>query len=86
MLIKNCIKFTIISEEKPLTINIYLEAGYLIVKNNIQKRKTLGTPSVLCLKNNESRFKFLTDQKTSIVEDKLFYCEHPDITIPRKIK
>jgi LytS/YehU family sensor histidine kinase len=69
MLIENCIKHNIVSEEKPLIIDIFIEEGYLIVKNNIQRKKIKGIPSGLGLKNIESRFNFLTDKKISIVED-----------------
>jgi LytS/YehU family sensor histidine kinase len=41
MLVENAIKHNVISDDKPLKIEISIEDDYIIVKNNIQQKNTI---------------------------------------------
>ncbi len=64
VLLENTIKHNIVNESKPLTIEIYSEDGYLIVKNNIQP-KVSGTSTGLGLKNLVKRYALITKLEPS---------------------
>ena len=68
MLIENAIKHNIISKKKPLTIRIYDEDNYLVIENNMQKKETKEYSSNVGLKNIQSRYGFLTNDKVEVLE------------------
>lgn len=68
MLIENAIKHNVISKKKPLTIRIYDEGQYLIVENNMQKKESKEYSSNVGLKNIQSRYEFLTEERMEIIE------------------
>jgi len=69
MLIENAIKHNVISKKKPLAIRIYDEENYIVVENNLQKKETREYSSNLGLKNIQSRYGFLSDNKIEVLED-----------------
>ena len=78
MLIENAIKHNVISKKKPLTIRIYDEGQYLIVENNMQKKESKEYSSNVGLKNIQSRYGFLTEEKMEIIEtEQLFKVKIP---------
>jgi len=68
LLIENAIKHNVISEKKPLTLNIDHKDDYLIVSNNLQKKESKEYSSQLGLKNIKSRYSFLTEKEVGIFE------------------
>jgi hypothetical protein len=69
MLIENAIKHNVVSEEDPLTISIYKESRFLIVENNLQRKKVLDEGSAgLGLENICKRYEFLSDAKVQVTE------------------
>jgi len=69
LLVENAIKHNIISVKKPLNITIRTdEEGYLIVKNNLQKKTTEIISSEIGLKNISSRYAYLTPKPVEILE------------------
>jgi sensor histidine kinase YesM len=79
LLIENAIKHNEISEDQPLTIKIYLKDGFIVIENNLQRKKiSLEDPSGLGLENIKRRYEFLSDRKIKIEEtDSLFKVEIP---------
>lgn len=69
LLIENAVKHNIISKRRPLQINISATEDSLIVKNNLQTKKTKEYSSELGLKNIESRYSFLTDKNVEILKN-----------------
>lgn len=68
MLVENAIKHNIISDEMPLKIELVVEDGFVIVKNNIQKKKTVvseGEP--LGLENLKKRYAYLSDSAMQVI-------------------
>ena len=68
MLVENAIKHNIASSENPLSIHVFCENGYIIVKNNLQRKSVVKDSGGIGLSNIRSRYKFLTD-KEPVVEE-----------------
>jgi len=82
MLLENAIKHNIVSEEDPLLIKVYSDNHYIIVENNIQKKITLGEPSMgVGLENICKRYEFLSDTKVEVIQDQsMFQVKLPVLT------
>src|SRR5690606_5855065 len=79
LLLENCIKHNIVSEQKPLRIRIYLENGALIVENNLQKKETLDQERKgVGLQNIVNRYAILTKRNVFVEETN----EHFKVKIP----
>ena len=59
MLLENAIKHNTISINKPLIVEIREEEDYIVVKNNLQPKKTEIVSSKIGLENIKSRYKYL---------------------------
>lgn len=66
LLIENAIKHNIAAESKPLKIDLFTEAGYLVVVNNYQPKKALEPSSGIGLNNITQRYKLLFEQQVLI--------------------
>ena len=69
LLIENAVKHNIISEKKPLTININIDNGALAVANKLQRKITEEKGSAIGLKNIMSRYALVTDMKVDFTEN-----------------
>lgn len=69
LLIENAIKHNVIAEEHPLAIRIFINDGFIVVENNLQKKSILteGT-SGLGLENIKRRYEFLSTEKVRVEE------------------
>jgi two-component system LytT family sensor kinase len=68
MLLENAFKHNVVSQKKPLKIDVSLEKDYLIVENNKQPKLSQEKSHQMGLKNLNNRYEFLTEKKV-IVED-----------------
>lgn len=69
LLIENAIKHNVVSSEEPLTITISDDDDFIMVGNNLQKKKTIGEPSPgMGLENICKRYEFLSQRKVEIAE------------------
>ncbi len=69
MLIENAIKHNVISSEQPLKVKIYSANDFIIVENNLQKKKVLAEESAgVGLNNIRLRYEFLSSKKTEVEE------------------
>jgi sensor histidine kinase YesM len=68
MLLENAIKHNTFSDDKPLMVEIMEEEGYVVVRNNLQPKKTVIVSSKIGLENIKSRYKYLSD-KDVLVEN-----------------
>ncbi len=68
ILIENAIKHNIISDNKPLTIELYSEGSYLVIANNLQKKKIIESKDKIGLNNIKSRYEVLSGKKVLIEE------------------
>jgi hypothetical protein len=62
ILIENAMKHNVIDNDKPLSVDVFSSGDYLVVSNNLQKRKTAETSNKQGLANLESLYRFMTDR------------------------
>lgn len=68
MLVENAIKHNVVSKAHPLHIEVYVDAGEsIIVKNNLQKRKTLEKSTKTGLENIRKRYEYLGHRKVEAI-------------------
>ncbi|MCB9340623.1 MAG: histidine kinase [Lewinellaceae bacterium] len=72
-LIENAIKHNIIDEDEPLVVDVTVEDGYLVVRNNLQKKKFVETSNKRGLSNLQSFYRYLSDKPIVVVEDEQFF-------------
>ena len=93
ILLENCFKHNIISEEFPLFVSIWRSNGYIHVRNNLQKRRTIAETGGMGLDMITKRYALLTDKAVKIVNNKLDFivgipvidsAEKPDPRLPDK--
>lgn len=71
MLLENAIKHNIVSEDDPLSIQVYQEKDDIVVKNNLQKKtQPLEPSSGIGLDNICRRYEVLGQRKVQISEDR----------------
>jgi LytS/YehU family sensor histidine kinase len=68
ILIENAVKHNIISDDQPLKIELLEEDGYYVIKNNLQKKKTIKQNAQTGLDNLYKRYEFLSSRKVEIEE------------------
>jgi LytS/YehU family sensor histidine kinase len=68
LLVENAVKHNTASVEAPLVIRIFAEGNKLIVKNNLQKRKTAISSYNIGLTNIISKYRLLTNAELEISE------------------
>lgn len=74
MLIENAIKHNIISKTDPLRIDIYVDKGdVLVVKNNLQLKKTLEKSTKTGLANIRKRYEFLGQRAIDVITSQSNY-------------
>jgi LytS/YehU family sensor histidine kinase len=65
ILVENAIKHNVISESKPLHIEIVVQADHCMVKNNIQEKLTKDSTGI-GLNNLKERYGFLSKKEVII--------------------
>lgn len=74
MLIENAIKHNIISKTEPLQIDIYVDKrDVLVVKNNLQLKKTLEKSTKTGLANIRKRYEFLGQREIDVITSQSNY-------------
>lgn len=68
MLVENAIKHNIVSKSKHLTIDIYKENQYIVVSNNLQKKKNVTDSSGIGLANIQARYQYIAKKEILIEE------------------
>lgn len=69
LLLENTVKHNVVSEQRPLHIRIFVQDGYLVVQNNLQKKEVLRDREGVGLRNIISRYAILTRRQMHIEED-----------------
>lgn len=78
ILVENAINHNMATHENPLKISIYLEADYIVVKNNLQKKTIPFKSTHIGLRNLSERVKIITGKNIIIEEtDTLFIVKIP---------
>lgn len=72
-LVENAIKHNTSDAESPLTIELFTENDYLIVRNNLQKKTFVETSNKQGLANMESLYRYLSSRPMEIMEDDKYF-------------
>jgi sensor histidine kinase YesM len=72
-MIENAIKHNIVDEATPLVISIYIEEEYLVVKNNLQKKKMVETSNKTGLVQFVSLYRYLSERPVLIEETEGYF-------------
>jgi len=82
MLLENAIKHNSISVNKPLKVEIMEEDGYVVVKNNLQPKKSEIISNKIGLENIKSRYKYLSDKDVLIeISNEEFIVKIPVLSV-----
>lgn len=73
ILVENALKHNIASRDKPLLIKIFMEKGFIVVQNNLQKMNKFGDSPGKGLNNLQQRIRLLLHKEIEIVEDRDLY-------------
>ena len=85
MLFENAIKHNIISTQKPLKIEVFMEKGHLIVRNNLQKKNQVMDSTGVGLQNIRDRYRMLTEQEIEVIASQQYFTVIlPDIQIQQE--
>jgi two-component system, LytTR family, sensor kinase len=68
LLMENVIKHNIVSESRPLRINIFTDNGSLVMDNNLQIKKQISESTGIGLDNIRNRYKLLSDKPVKVTE------------------
>lgn len=66
ILLENCFKHNIISEEMPLKVKVWRENDYIVVQNNLQKRKSINDSGGVGLDTISKRYEYFTKEPLKI--------------------
>jgi LytS/YehU family sensor histidine kinase len=72
-LIENAIKHNIIDVDSPLVIKIFIESDYLVVSNNLQKKRVVENSNNKGLSQFKTLYKYLSDKPVIIHETSTHY-------------
>ena len=67
ILIENAIKHNVISSQKPLSIDIYIEDGKIVVSNNLQQKENVANSTKTGLQNIINRYKLLARESVDVI-------------------
>jgi ligand-binding sensor domain-containing protein len=67
-LFENAIKHNSLEEDNPLTISVFVENEFLIVKNNLQRKKYVQTSNKQGLESLKSLYKYLSKKPFEIIK------------------
>lgn len=73
MLVENAIKHNIFKKDNPLYIEIFEDAGHIIVRNNVNKRKLLYESTGIGLQNIKNRYAIESDKSVHTEEINNFF-------------
>ncbi len=73
MLVENAVKHNRITSGEPLEISIYTEGDYLVIRNNLQVRNSVGRSSGVGLENIRQQYEILSGRKVEVQEDETFF-------------
>lgn len=73
MLIENAVKHNVISQKKPLSIEIFTEQDYVVIQNNLQPKTQVYNSTKTGLLNIEKRYDLLTGKKPKIMSNNQYF-------------
>ncbi|WP_258101996.1 sensor histidine kinase [Marinoscillum pacificum] len=68
MLIENSIKHNVISKAHPLSVDVYITDGCIVVRNNLKLKQVLDKSTKTGLDNIRKRYEYLSDSTIEVIE------------------
>ncbi|MEM8524736.1 MAG: histidine kinase [Bacteroidota bacterium] len=78
MLLENTVKHNVITKHRPLKIEVYTEDNYIIILNNLQKKRGKANSTGFGLQNIKKRYDLLVPQEVIIEKSE----EHFKVALP----
>lgn len=66
ILLENCVKHNIISKQRPLEIDVYIENQCLVVRNTLQPKHQERSSTQIGLQNIRNRYAFFTSEEVQV--------------------
>ncbi len=66
LLLENAVKHNVVTASRPLHIKVFEDNGSLVVRNNLQEKRTVKKSSGVGLRNIQQRYGILTDKTVGI--------------------
>jgi two-component system, LytTR family, sensor kinase len=82
IIFENAIKHNVISAEKPLLIEVFIENNHLIVRNNLQRKNQIQIGTGTGLENIKDRYALVSDKKMEVIVTPQYFT----IVLPLLIK
>ncbi len=73
ILFENAIKHNVISRKKPLLIEVAVNNGKLMIRNNLQLKEQVMDSTKVGLENIKTRYRFFTEETVDIQEDEQYF-------------
>lgn len=73
MLLENCIKHNILRASSPLKVEIYVEDGKIVVRNNLLPKRSVGDAGGFGLENIRRRYELLTGAPIEISDNNGYF-------------
>ncbi|UYQ91720.1 histidine kinase [Chitinophaga horti] len=70
LLVENCLKHNIVSQEKPLHIHLYEEEDYLVLQNPVQPKRQQDNSLGVGLENIRLRYGHLMNKEVEVLNDR----------------
>ncbi|NUN99914.1 MAG: histidine kinase [Saprospiraceae bacterium] len=78
ILFENAIKHNIVSEKKPLSVEVFVRGNKLVVRNNLQRKSQVMDSTKFGIENIRNRYRFFTEETVEVQED----AQHFTVAIP----
>ncbi|WP_162915367.1 ligand-binding sensor domain-containing protein [Paraflavitalea soli] len=72
-LVENAIKHNTTDKDSPLVIDIYIDAEYVVVRNNLQKYHLVETSNKKGLTGLQTLYRYYTDKPIAIITDEHYF-------------
>ena len=69
MLVENAVKHNIANSEQPLVISLFEEDGFVVVRNNLQRKNNQQDAMGIGLTNIRTRYQFLSNKAVEVIEN-----------------
>lgn len=73
LVLENCLKHNVVSSEKPLTIDIWRDNSFIVVRNTLQLRNASSSHSGIGLETLCKRYEFLSEQQVLVEPTSNYY-------------
>lgn len=73
LLVENCVKHNIISHNKPLRIELFDEGDRIILRNNLQLKRSIEASTHIGLENLKQRYVIMTDTRIEISKNEPYF-------------